>query len=39
MNMEFGTWNVMSFCGAGSLETGTNELEMFILGLVAVQRV
>jgi hypothetical protein len=37
MYMKFGTWNVSSLYGAGSLETVTSELSEYKLDLMAVR--
>jgi len=39
MEMKFGTWNVMSICKAGSLETVASKLTNCNLDLVGVQEV
>jgi hypothetical protein len=39
MNMRFGTWNVRSLYGAGSLMTVANEISKYKLDLVGVKEV
>jgi exonuclease III len=39
MDMRFGTWNVRSLCGIGSLKTVARELGKYKLDLVGVQEV
>jgi hypothetical protein len=39
MDIKFGTWNVKSLYGAGSLMTVAKEISKYILHLVGVQEV
>jgi exonuclease III len=39
MDMRFGTWNVRSMYGAGSLRTVAEDISKYKLDLVAVQEV
>jgi hypothetical protein len=39
MVFRFGTWDITSLYGSGSLETGSKELSKYKLDLVGVQEV